>query len=165
MKYDSNKGFTLIETLLYMIIVVFIVTSVVGLGISLTQTARQVEIENELNANARFVVQKLDWLLHGATGINSPAIGVHGNSLSLNTASTSLNPFVIDLSGNAIRLKVGSAAPVNITNSDVKVTSLSFDVYSFSSNTKNTIRARGSFLTVDPTIKASLSFDVFVTTR
>ncbi len=158
-------GFTLIETLLYSAIVVVIIGSMIGMSYALIRTSNRLEYQTEVNENAQFLTNKIAWVLKGATNINSPAVNTNGATLSVNTSSLSFNPFVFDLSGGAVRLKVGTAVAVPITNGHVTVSSLSFSNFSFADNSKNTIRVRALLESVDPEKSASGSIDLFITVQ
>ena len=158
----NQSGVTLLETLIYIGILGIILTSIITVGFSMITIDRKLKFANEVEENAAFVVQKLGWVLKGAQSINAPPLNESGNTLSVNIASTSGNPYVFDLSNGAIRLKVGTASPLPITNGLVEVSSISFSNYSFSADTKNTIRAKGLIKSFDTSMSASTSLDVLI---
>src|SRR3989344_4634162 len=158
-----NKGFTLIEMLLYSALLVVLWGGLIGLGFSVVRSDAQLINRQEIFENERFMISKVSCALKGATDINSPTGGGSGTILSVDTASTSYNPYVFDVSNGVFRLSVNNNAPVSITNSLVKVSSVTFENYSLSPDTKNTIRFMGNVKSADPGVRASASFDVLIT--
>jgi type II secretory pathway pseudopilin PulG len=161
------KGFTLIETIIYFGVLTAIIGAMVVFTSSLLLSDRHNDARVELVDNSQFVLQRVSRVLRGAQQINSPAVGAPSSAtLSINTASTSLNPFIFDVANGALRLKVGSQMPVNITTSGVTLSSVSFQNFSFSGRSKNTVRFRATFRSVDPNAtQASLSLDTFLSIR
>lgn len=156
------NGYTLIEVLIYTAIFVVFVGGMMLLAISMLTASQRANTQVEVADNSRFMIQKLQRVLQGASAINSPAVGASAASLSLNTATASWNPFVIDVVSGSLRFKKGSAAPIPITNSMVAVSSISFRNYSFSANTRNTIRFKAKVSSVEPFRPASNSIDIFI---
>lgn len=156
------NGYTLIEVLIYTAIFVIFVGGMMMFAISMLTSSQRADTQVEVADNSRFVIQKLQYVLKGASAINSPAVGSSNASLSLNTATASWNPFVIDVASGSLRFKKGSAVAIPITNSMVTVSSVSFRNYSFSTNTKNTIRFKAKVSSVDPLRPVSNSLDIFI---
>lgn len=161
----TNKGFTLIEVLIYSLIFVIITGGMTLFAISILTASERADSQVELSDNSRFMIQKIQQNLRGTSTVNSPTVGNTATSLSINTASASANPVVFDLSGGAVRMKVASASPLPLTNTFVEVMSISFQNYSFSTGTKNTIRIKGKMKTSEAIRPASSSFDIFISVQ
>lgn len=162
---NNQKGFTLIETLIYAIIFVIVIGGMVSFAFAMLTSSQRANTQIEISDNARFLTQKLQRAIQGAASINSPAVGASASSLSLTTASASMNPLVIDLADGVVRTKKASQTPVALTNSMVVVSSLSFTNYSYSTATKNTIRVQAIVTSVEPYRPASTSIDIFISVR
>ena len=162
MRMITNRGFTLIEMLLYAAIFTIVAGGMTVFAVAMLQSAEQTDYRVEVSDNTRFLVQKMQRVIQGATVINSPAVGGTSSSLSVNTASTSANPFVVYASGGILLLKMASATPVPLTNSFVTVSSLSFRNYDYGTTTKNTIRFRAKVESINPIHPASSSIDIFI---
>ena len=148
--------------LLYAAIFVIIAGGMTLFAVAMLRTTEQTDYQVEISDNTRFLIQKMQRIIQGATAINSPAVGGTSSSLSVNTASTSANPLIIDLSNGVVRLKMASGTPLPLTNSFVTVSSLSFKNYDYGTSTKNTIRFRAKVISVDETYPASSSIDIFI---
>ena len=162
---NKNRGFTLIETLMYAVIFVIVVGGMVSYAFAMLTSSHRTNTQIEVTDNARFLTQKLQRAIQGASSINSPLVGNSASSLSITTASSSMNPLVIDLNNGVVRFKKASNSPIAITNSFVTVSSLSFTNYSYSTATKNTIRVKAKITSVEPNRPASSSIDIFISVQ
>lgn len=100
----------------------------------------RVRAQLELQENGKFLTQKIQWVLQNNSAVNSPSGGASGASLSVSKLSFAGNPLVVDLNGGVIRLKTGTANPVDITNRYVSASNLTFNHYVLSG--LSAIRAR-----------------------
>jgi len=102
-----QKGFTLIETIIYIALLAFIIGAGVSSAYYLIDSS--VKGENDVNtiAEAEFLLRKIDWAM---TGANSVDVGQ-----------------MFDLSSNRVRISVdGGLSHVYLTSSSTKVTGLDF---------------------------------------
>lgn len=120
---DKNGGFTLIEILLYSVILaVFLGATFAFLGSILGSTDTLLE-QNEVLANQEFVERKLDWLVSYATAVTAPATNTSSTvSFTITTASSSLNPAVFSKNGNELWLSLAGGVSTTLTGSRVKLT-------------------------------------------
>lgn len=113
------KGFTLVETLVYIalfgILVGGFVVSAYGLFESNNRNLAKAMLQQEKD----FVVGKINWALSGAQSVTVPAAGASGGTLTLTKYDGST--ITLGLSSGAVTVE-GSA----ITNSNVTVTKLVF---------------------------------------
>lgn len=86
------------------------------------QTGVKSSVQQEVNAGARYISERLKSEIRNATGINT----VTTTSLSLSTSSPATNPTVIDLSSGNIRITQGAGSPVNLNSANTLVTNLTF---------------------------------------
>ncbi len=161
----GKAGFTLIEILLYSAIFMIVIGAMMLFAYSMLSSAGRSDATLEVSDNTRFLIQKFQRTIQGATTVNSPAVGVTSTTLSVNTASASSNPNVFDLSDGAVRLKMAPSSPLPLTNSLVTVSSLSFTNFKFSTDTKNTIRVRAKIQSVEPYNPVSSSIDIFISVQ
>lgn len=138
---NGDRGFTLIEILIYSVIVTMILTFMLLAAYQIIDNRSRLEDWLAIEENQRFLLQKLDWILGSNQSINTPVNGANGNTLSVNKLNFSGNPLVIDLAGGVVRLKSGSGAPVNVTNPRVSVSSLNFSNLNFSGRSAIRVQA------------------------
>jgi type II secretory pathway pseudopilin PulG len=134
-KNDKNEyGFTLIELILYIALITLILSALVPFAWNMIESGVKSSVQQEVNANARYISERIKYEVRNATGINSVA----ATSISLATATPATNPTVIDLSGGNIRIKQGTGAAVNLNSSNTVINSLTFtNLTSGDTKTKN----------------------------
>ena len=123
-----NKGFSLIELILYVAIVSIFITGVAIFGWNVINARVKNRVSQNVVGNIRTVVQRLEIEIRNASSINSMSSG----SLSLAYADPTRNPTVIYLSSGRIMIGWGSggSCPVSsqcpLTSNEVNFTKLIF---------------------------------------
>lgn len=123
---SGQKGFTLVELLLYVAISTVIILSVVGLIQVVLEARVKHQTVSEVEQQGQQAAQLIGQNLRNSGKVCSPALGASGTTLSVDptgTACTTVNVF--DISSGALRIKEGAAAAVNLTNTKVTVSGLS----------------------------------------
>jgi len=123
----KNKGFTLIELILYVGISSFI------LLVTFLFVSQILEVRTKSQAIAE-VEQQGDWAVqiitqairNSKSPINLPTTGNSGSSLNLQMIDLTKNPTVFNLSSGAITMSEAGIETLNLTNSNVVVSNLSF---------------------------------------
>ena len=128
-KLQSNQsGTTLLETMIYMLIVGFVLAGVLVSVYQIMGTSDQLYTKNNVEQEASFIISKIDWALNDVSAINLPSIpNTSGAVLSVNKNSYSSNPIRFALSGDDITIKEGSGTAVNLNSDRVTVSTVSFD--------------------------------------
>ena len=123
-----EKGFTLIEMIIYMGIVSGVVISMIYFSLTIASSRNKAHVAQEVQSNGRTVLDILNQRIRSSTGLNSTSstFDTHPGVLSLFMSDGSKSPTVFDISGNTLRITEGSAAAVPITSDEVKVTNLVF---------------------------------------
>lgn len=125
-KISTQRGYTLIELLLYVGIVG---TLLVGMS-TFFATVAEARIKNqtisEVDQQGTAVMQYLSQTIRNATSITSPAAGASGASLTLVVPTGALSPTVFSLSSSVLRVQEGAGATVALTGGKVQITNLTF---------------------------------------
>lgn len=130
----TGRGFTLIETLLYMAIISIVVSTFVFYGINIIQSGAKSSHQEEANSAARNISQKIKYEIRNASGINS----VSANLISLSETDSAIDPTIISYSNGGLTIKRGSGPAIALNPSSTNITSLAFaDYSSLDNNTKN----------------------------
>ncbi len=116
-----KKGFTLIETIIYTLIVSFVISSFLFIIANTLASADRADRNLRLIDERQFMIQKIDWALQSVLAVNSPAAGGSGATLSVDKIGFLSNPVVVDLAAGKLRIKQGSGAAVPITISEITV--------------------------------------------
>jgi Tfp pilus assembly protein PilW len=130
-----QRGFTLIEFLVYSAIIVVVGVISVEFIINIYSGKAKAQAYFEVQENARLAMERITQEIHGARAIGASNFGVNlaatpGAKLSLDMRDASLNPTEFDVAGSALRIKQGAAGPYELTNNQVRVTNLVFRNFS-----------------------------------
>lgn len=138
---NKKKGFTLIETLIYVAIISLIMGAFISYSISITNLRNKTYVMQEVQANARMAMEVISNYLRIADAVNmtSSTFDIDPGVLSLSMVSSTLNPvvFLLDQDDGVLQMSVGGGEPNNLTSDEVKVTELTFFNFSGSSNKEN----------------------------
>jgi len=123
----KQKGFTLIEILIYAGLTTAITAFAVLAVYSMIDYAERGRYHRELVENHKMLEQKIYWALQNNSAINNPQSGATTTILSVDKLSYGSNPVVLDvLASTTARLKLGAAAAQPITNETILVRDLNF---------------------------------------
>jgi len=122
-KILRKSGFTLVELLLYSVlvgtIILFISYFLQTTLVSRVKNQTEAEVEQE----SLRAIQIMTQIIRNSSEINSPSTGTSATSLSLNAPAN--NPTVFDLSGGRIRVDEGTGA-IFLTSDRISVSNLNF---------------------------------------
>jgi len=125
-----QKGFTLVETLLYIAVIGGVSATFVNFSLSIASSGAKTYVTQEVHANGRLAVDLVSQRIRAATGVNtgSSTFDSDPGVLSLAMAEAAKNPTIISLSGDdgVLRIKEGSNDAVSVTSSQTKMTNLTF---------------------------------------
>lgn len=124
---NSNFGFSLLELLVYISILLIATTLLVGVFMSISRSRGQSEARSEVNSNLRFAFDKISQDIKTATQISIPAAaGDTSTSISLTSGG---NTVTYCIASNQLRRQVGGAcndASEAVTSDKVIVESILF---------------------------------------
>lgn len=132
-RLKQNTGFSLIELLLYIVIIVIILSALVPFTIDMTKASQKSNVHQDLATDSRLFVEKLKYYIRESKGINAGTsnFGVNlannpANQLSL-IGTSPADPIIITVtSGGLAQLKLGGESAVALNSGNTKVTSLIF---------------------------------------
>jgi prepilin-type N-terminal cleavage/methylation domain-containing protein len=112
----KNKGFTLIEMVIYMALFSIIMGGLIVTVFQLVQSSEKLTSKDIVQGEINFVLKKLDWTLIGASSIS-----VSADKKTL-TVTNNSNSYVFKLENKKIKLN-----GADLTTSNVEVTNLVFN--------------------------------------
>lgn len=126
MKYriiNSNKGFTLIEMMFYIVLVVMLTISVVSSLVVMTKAFKETSIQGHFVESAN-IIERISREIRQAYGINT----ISSSDLKLNTKDEADNNKTVRfvLTGSNLELYENDVLTGNLNTSTVQVTALSF---------------------------------------
>ena len=117
------KGFTLIESIVYIALLGFLMSGVLLSVFSISQNSSLFTAKTTSSDEGAFVIGKLNWAFSDLDSITTPTSG-YGQSLTIvRNDGTQVD---VRLSGGVLQMKVGSGSYIALTTSNVQVTSLGF---------------------------------------
>ena len=124
----NNSGFTIIELLLYIILVsVLLLVVSTFLGTILKSRIKNQTIA-EVTQQGQYTMNIITQTIRNSESINSPTMTNNATLLDLDVINTTNDPTVFDLLGGALRITEGIQSPINLTStSTVVVSNLRFD--------------------------------------
>lgn len=127
----NQKGFTLIETILYIALVTFILVTISMFLIHILNAQVKTRAISQVLASATLVQDRLSEAVRHADGINVGAstFGVDPGVLSLDMVDGARSPTVFSLSADDGQLMISEAggAATALTSDDVKIKTLLFE--------------------------------------
>jgi hypothetical protein len=116
------KGFTLIETVMYIGLLGLLMTGAVLTAYELTQHSDVLSVKNTAGEEGNFILRKLDWALSGAQSISVPVDW--GNTFSV----TRYDGTTVDvrLANGVVQMRENGASYLRLSTANVTIGSLSF---------------------------------------
>lgn len=139
-----QKAFTLIEVVVYGVLMMAVVSLVVssvsqlidGTSLLIAQIAQEEE--------ANFILRKITWALTGVSTVNAPAAGATDTWFSVNKFNFAQNPIVIDSTTTSIRIGRLGGNPVALNSQAVPVSNVQFTHYPATGGEPAALEARFS---------------------
>ena len=123
MKNKNSRGFSLMETLIYVAIFGTVASALMGIVWNITKIHSHQLAANEVDSNLRYVLNLINEKVREASLIDSAT----GSTLVLTMTAAAKNPTTFSLSGGVLYIQEGSGAQVAVTSNRVNVDSLTFD--------------------------------------
>lgn len=117
------RGLTLIETILYIALWSFIMSSVMLTVYGIAQNGDLFAKRNVASDEGEFVTAKLNWALGDMASITTPSSG-SGSSLSITRNDGTV--VEVRLTGDVIEMRVAGGSYIPLTTANVSVSSLEF---------------------------------------
>ncbi len=130
MIYKNKKsGVTIIETVFYFTIISFILFAVMSFGLQLMILSMQSENIHEIRSNIDFISEKIITAIQKSDGINlgSSTLSSDSGRLTLYMSVPQKNPTEFYIQNNAVFMKEGSSAAVQISSNLINCTKLRFE--------------------------------------
>lgn len=162
----SGGGFTLIEFLIYSVIVAFLVGVLVLMGTNILENRASIAVTEEVNHNGKMAMEGIAYHIRKAESINSPIQGAESNSLELEMDVSEEDPTVFEVDvGSRLTVKRGTAEAVSLTTEKVEVSFLSFTNVSYD-DTPGTVRVKMTVKYINPAERSEYEFErTFYTTE
>ncbi|MFC1645112.1 PilW family protein [Patescibacteria group bacterium] len=122
----TKKGFTLVELLLYVSIASAMMFSLVAFAMMTVESNVKNQAVIDVEQQGVQIMQLVKQVIRNSEGINSPAQGVSSGTISMDVVNVGDDPTIFDVSSGVFRITEGVGSAIDITNSRVTVSGLSF---------------------------------------
>ena len=122
----NRKGFTLVETLLYVSIVSIMLLVMSAFLFLILQSRTKYQTISEVDQEGIQVVQIITQTIRNSKKINVPAVGASGATLSVDMLDAGKTPTVFNSAGTNMQIKEGTGVITPLTASKITVSGLSF---------------------------------------
>lgn len=140
---SQAKGFTFIEVILYMGIVILMIGAIIPFMLSVIDFGIKNNTQQEVYAASRYVSERIKYEVR-----NAQALDV--SDFDVNIASDEAKQFAVHqvgssdskrffIANNTLFIQKGSEAPVALTSDDIHITNLVFTNHSTSDGTKEAV--------------------------
>ncbi len=123
----KNRGFTLIEVIIYLALFSVIIGGAMSGVYQLVQSndanAQKIIVEQEGN----FLLRKIDWALSNVANVTVPAEAASGQTLKIDKVNYTQNPIEFNLAGSNLELKKGGGSAVALNSSYTLLSDLLFE--------------------------------------
>jgi len=113
---NMQKGFTLIETIIYMALLAFIMGAGITAAYYLIDSSAKGKSDTNTIAEAEFLMRKIDWAMTGAESVDS-------GQMKIVRGGTEIK---FDTNSGRVRISINGNSPIELTSSSTKVTGLEF---------------------------------------
>lgn len=121
-----QKGYTLIELLLYVVIIGSMLVPLTMFFGLVTEARAKGQSIAEVEDQGAAVMDYITQTIRNASSITTPAAAASGSTLNLVYVATAQNPTIFSLNGTTLQVKEGTGANIALTNSEVTVSNLTF---------------------------------------
>lgn len=125
-KNKKNTGFTLIETILYVVIFSLLISSIMIFSNMITNSKNHNQMILEIKNQGSNLIEIIKQKIHGAQGINLPNISENGDVLSLSILNSNTNPTIFSVNDGVLYITEGAEDPIALTNNKIVVNNLIF---------------------------------------
>ena len=119
-------GFSLLETLLYLSLLIILVGGITTFMYTMIETNKKVNTISVVDDEANHAIKLMTQYIRNAQLVNIPNVNGGSDTLLLNVFDTPNSPAVFSLLNDAIVLSEGGNGAVAVTSSALKITNLSF---------------------------------------
>jgi type II secretory pathway pseudopilin PulG len=155
---SSQKGFTLVELILYVSICSILLLTISSFLTFLLGARVRSQSITEVNQQGFQVLSLITQTIRNGRSIQVPSMGMASSTLSVTTGDALLNPTIFNISSTTLQIKEGSKNAIALTNSRVRVSGLTFENISSGSSTEKIIRISFTVDSVNQSGRSEYSF-------
>jgi prepilin-type N-terminal cleavage/methylation domain-containing protein len=120
-----NRGFTLIETMVYLALYAIIVTGALAAAYSIFESSARNQAQAMVQEEGSYLIGKVDWTVTNVTSIQSPAAGPLGGTI-LTVTKFDGSTVSIQQSGNDLQISENGNPFQKLNNTNIGVSGVTF---------------------------------------
>ncbi len=121
----NNNGFTLIEIIIYVAIIGIVMTSFIAFGMSISSARSKTYVVQEVQGNARMLIDIISQKIKRAQAITSPTAGQSNGAMTLDMPYSE-SDLTFSMTDGIVYLTEGSGDPQAIVSNEVEVENFQF---------------------------------------
>lgn len=121
----KTRGFTLIETIVYMALYAIIMGGALVSVYSIFQSSSHTTARVLVHEEGNFMVGKINWAMEGISSITSPLVNATGQVLLVTKSDASLGVVGVSIVGSNMMIQIGGVNEV-LNNSNVRINATPF---------------------------------------
>lgn len=125
-KLQNEKGFTLIEMIIYIGIFSMLIGTILIFLNTISSSRINNQILLEVNNQGSSVVRIITSNIQNGISINNPNMTMGADTLSIETADTNTNPTIFSTINGVLYIKKGTDEEIALTNNKVQISNLIF---------------------------------------
>ncbi|MCF6276515.1 MAG: prepilin-type N-terminal cleavage/methylation domain-containing protein [Candidatus Magasanikbacteria bacterium] len=122
----NKKGFSLVELILYISILVFFLGSMFLFVTMVMESKAKNQTINEVERQGEFIARTIIKSIRKASSINSPSAGSSSSNLSLVMSNVTKNPTTFTLTNTDLFITEGVQTPIILNNNLIDITNIVF---------------------------------------
>jgi type II secretory pathway component PulJ len=126
LKLKNERGFTLIETIIYIGLLAIIMVFLVAFFQQTTFAKAKISERLDNLDNSQYALERVMWYLQNSLEVKEPLAGQSSNQLIINTLVTDQNPVKFFIEDKQLKMKIGDEPAENLTNSRLEVEAINF---------------------------------------
>ncbi len=137
MSLKQQRGFTLIELVLYIAIISGFLVTTIFFAMRVVEGGQKARAEAEVQQNLRIAMERINRETRSALDLNAGSSTFDSNPSVISLAGgAGEDPIVFSVNGGILQLSKGASGPYNVTTNDVEVTNFVVHDLSVSNRTK-----------------------------
>lgn len=153
-----RRGFTLLETLLFIAASSVILLMVAGFLALLLAAQTKQRLTAEVDESGARALRLIGQSVHESSALQTPSIGSSGTSLVLTRRDANLSPTTLDIASSTLRLAEGVSSPLSLHSSSLQASNLSIANRSPSTSTPGIVTVRFTLATVNPSSRPEYDY-------
>ncbi len=121
------RGSSLIETMIYIVLLAFILTGTVVMAQRLFASSEEGMKRVVAEEEANFLLRKIEWVLGDIASVNTPSAGSNGTTLSVTRNNFSSNPVKITYTSGTVFIQFSSGQKEALNSDAVSITEVKFE--------------------------------------